>query len=150
MSHSMPLIRCSYEQVCIFFINHTRYFIYRGHNKNDRFHDVYLKHIFKVCCSLLKALLNTPNINNCEMQICTSCTHVSFIFNCEFPFFWIRTSLKGGLTLLLCSNFTHIYYAWGQFDPSNLNLQKMIIIFFFTQVYVSGTLGLFVDYLNSP
>src|SRR4029434_11156689 len=54
------------------------------------------------------------------------------------------------LTLLLCSNFSHIYYAWGQFDPSNLNLQKIIIIFFFTHVFVSGTLGLFVDYLNSP
>ena len=54
------------------------------------------------------------------------------------------------LTLLLCSNCTHIYYAWDQFDPSNLNLQKMIIIIFFTQVYVSGTLGLLVDYLNSP
>ena len=35
------------------------------------------------------------------------------------------------LTPLLCSNFTHIYYAWGQFDPSNLNLQKIIIIILF-------------------
>ena len=61
----------------------------------------------------------------------------------------ILVRLQFFLTLLLCSNLTHIYYAWGQFDPSNLNLQKMIIIFF-TQVYVSGTLGLFVDYLNSP
>ena len=43
--------------------------------------------------------------------------------------------------------FTNIFYAWGQFDPNNLNLQNIIIIYntFCTQVYVSGTLGLFVD-----
>ena len=46
--------------------------------------------------------------------------------------------------------FTYIFYPWGQFDPSNLNLQKMIIIKKCAQVYVSGTLCLFVDYLNSP
>lgn len=33
---------------------------------------------------------------------------------------------------------TNIFYPWDQFDPTNLNL------------YVSGSLCLFVDYLNTP
>ena len=45
--------------------------------------------------------------------------------------------------------FANIFYHWAQFDPSDSNLQKIIIIKNVTQVYVSGTLGLFVDYLNS-
>ena len=45
--------------------------------------------------------------------------------------YWQPNWQQKWLTLLLCSKFTHIYYAWGQFDPSNLNLQKNIIILFF-------------------
>ena len=65
---------------------------------------------------------------------------------CLFDAFLFVTILNPPITF----KFTNIFYPWGQFDPSNLNLQKMIIIKKCTQVYVSGTLCLFVDYLNSP
>src|SRR4029434_5065680 len=40
------------------------------------------------------------------------------------------------LTLLLCSNLTHIYYAWGQFDPGNLNPKNYYNIFFYPSLCV--------------
>ena len=46
--------------------------------------------------------------------------------------------------------FAHIFYPWGQFDPSYFNLQAMIIIKIATHFYVSGTLPFLVYQLNSP
>ena len=44
--------------------------------------------------------------------------------------------------------YCNIFYPRGQFDGSNLNLRKMIIVKIVTEMYVSGTF--FVDYLNIP
>ena len=51
--------------------------------------------------------------------------------------------------LLLSSNLLYTLYPRGHFDPSCLNLQKMIIIKTVTQIYVLGALCSFVDYLNN-
>ena len=53
------------------------------------------------------------------------------------------------LTLLFPSNYSNIIYPWGQFDPSNLSIQKTVIIKVVTQVYTSGTLWVFVNYLEN-
>ena len=41
------------------------------------------------------------------------------------------------------------FLLWGQFDPSSLKLKTMIIFQIVTNMYVSGALGILVDYLNN-
>lgn len=45
--------------------------------------------------------------------------------------------------------FTSMIYAWVQFDPSRLNLQRKVEFKIATKVNESETLGFFADYLNN-